>query len=164
MLESRRTHRNLDSWRLGETFTFLAVNEDQEMALIQYFRHKAHLHYSAPTGHGKSLVYQAIPLVADHLIDLAAGTCNVLVICPLLSLMHDQVASLRSKGIASAAIFQGQEESVLKDIEDNIFSVVYASPKSLLSSKRMRELLTCSTFAEYCVGIAIDEAHCITQW
>eukprot|EP00794_Sanderia_malayensis_P013232 gene13232-14590_t len=106
------------------------------MALRKYFKDGVDLYYSAPTGHGKSLVFQAIRVIADVLAHFPPLTSNVL------------------------------EESVLKDIEDGaVYSVIYASPESLLSdSSRWRKILSSSGLPNFCVGVAIDEAHCIHQW
>ena len=79
--------------------TLLGVDElmpDQKLALSKYFKDRKNLYYSAPTGHGKSLVFQAIPLLMDHMADLAFGSSTLIVICPLTSLMMDQVNSLKS--------------------------------------------------------------------
>eukprot|EP00794_Sanderia_malayensis_P005808 gene5808-6506_t len=65
--------------------------EDQVKSLRQFF-HGKHLYFSAPTGYGKSLIFQAIPLIADHLLDKCQFTSSVLIISPLQSLMIDQVA------------------------------------------------------------------------
>eukprot|EP00794_Sanderia_malayensis_P020986 gene20986-23039_t len=141
------------------------IKPDQEKALRSYFKAKKNVYYSAPTGHGKSLVFQAMPLVADMLAENVIGTSNILVITPLLSLMHDQVDFLNSKtGLSAAAIYQGQTEEVLEDIADGVYSIVYASPESMLSSQRWRKIIAGSRFADCCVGIVFDEAHCICQW
>lgn len=146
-------------------FQIERFHDDQEKALMNYFKNRSNLFYSAPTGHGKSLVFQAIPLIADVLSDNNIGASNILVISPLTSLMHDQVEFLNKKtGVSGAAIFENQDEQILQDIEDGIYSVVYASPESMLSGARWRKMLSASTFSEYCVGVVFDEAHCIRQW
>lgn len=146
-------------------FNIDELKGDQERALYNFFRFKKHIYYSAPTGHGKSLIFQSIPLIADVLADNLIGTSNILVISPLLSLMHDQIKYVNTQtGLSAAGIFKGQDQSVLADIENGMYSIVYASPESVLSSSRWRHILSGSRFADCCIGIAIDEAHCIKQW
>ena len=70
------------------------VLDDQKIALTKFFKGK--VNFSAPTGYGKSLVFQAIPIIADHLLEQAICTSSILVISPLQSLMFDQVAYLNS--------------------------------------------------------------------
>eukprot|EP00112_Aurelia_sp_Birch-Aquarium-sp1_P023416 Seg6977.1 transcript_id=Seg6977.1/GoldUCD/mRNA.D3Y31 product="ATP-dependent DNA helicase RecQ" protein_id=Seg6977.1/GoldUCD/D3Y31 len=146
-------------------FNIDELKGDQERALYNFFRFKKHIYYSAPTGHGKSLIFQSIPLIADVLADNLIGTSNILVISPLLSLMHDQIKYVNTQtGLSAAGIFKGQDQSVLADIENGMYSIIYASPESVLSSSRWRHILSGSRFADCCIGIAIDEAHCIKQW
>eukprot|EP00794_Sanderia_malayensis_P010364 gene10364-11444_t len=98
--------------------------------------------FITPTGHGNSLVFQAMPLVADMLAENVIGNSNILVITPLLSLMHDQVDFVNSKrGLSAAAFYQGQTEEFLEDIADSVYSIVYASPESMLSSQRWRKII-----------------------
>ncbi len=95
---------------------------DQEEALRNFFQGKD-LFFSAHTGYGKSLIFQAIPIIADVLEDQLIGTSTVLVISPLLSLMKDQVRNINENfGISAGAIFDGQDEEVLKAIEEGVYS------------------------------------------
>ncbi|HRE39678.1 MAG TPA: ATP-dependent DNA helicase RecQ, partial [Chitinophagaceae bacterium] len=107
-----------------------------------------------PTGGGKSLCYQVPALVKP-------GLC--LVISPLIALMKDQVENLRKKGITAYAIFSGMSR---KEVI-NIFNVATESNCKFLyvSPERLETAL----FKEYLPGldinlIAVDEAHCISQW
>jgi superfamily II DNA helicase RecQ len=80
--------------------------------------------------------------------------------------MLDQVAYLKSIGFSAAAVFEGQDDQVLKDInnEDGIYSHIYVSPESMLSVQRWRRMLQSPHFKNHCVVVAVDEAHCISQW
>ncbi len=107
-----------------------------------------------PTGGGKSLCYQ-VPAMATE------GTC--LVISPLIALMKDQVENLRKKGITAYSIFSGMTRkevmNVLKVVTESNCKFLYVSP----------ERLETNLFKEYLPGmgislIAVDEAHCISQW
>ena len=107
-----------------------------------------------PTGGGKSLCYQ-VPSMAME------GTC--LVISPLIALMKDQVENLRKKNITAFAIYSGMTRkeviNTLKIVTESNCKFLYVSP----------ERLETSLFKEYLPGmfinlIAVDEAHCISQW
>lgn len=107
-----------------------------------------------PTGGGKSICYQVPALMQP-------GLC--LVISPLIALMRDQVENLRKRGITAYAIHTGMSRADLINIltvagESNC-KLLYVSPERLGSA----------LFQEYLPGlniqlVAIDEAHCISQW
>ena len=120
--------------------------------------------FCASTAYGKSIVFQSIPLFADLLLDQVIGTSTVVVVCPLTALMLDQVNKMNELGINAAAVFQGQDEAFLDDIENGIYSLVFTSPESMLDTKRWDKMLKSQSFVENYVGIAVDEAHCISQW
>ena len=86
--------------------------EEQLRALQGFFQGKD-LFFSAPTGYGKSLVFHAIPIVADFLMDKLIGTSCIVVVSPLQSLMLDQVSKLKEIGINAAAIYADQSEEIL---------------------------------------------------
>jgi ATP-dependent DNA helicase RecQ len=107
-----------------------------------------------PTGGGKSLCYQVPALAKD-------GLC--LVISPLIALMKDQVENLRRKNITAYAIYSGMSRAevinTLKVATNSNCKFLYVSP----------ERLETNLFKEYLPGmninlIAVDEAHCISQW
>ena len=138
--------------------------EEQLRALQGFFQGKD-LFFSAPTGYGKSLVFHAIPIVADFLMDKLIGTSCIVVVSPLQSLMLDQVSKLKEIGINAAAIYADQSEEILQEIEEGyIYSIVFISPESMLGTSRWRKFLQSETFSTLCVGIVFDEAHCIAQW
>lgn len=107
-----------------------------------------------PTGGGKSICFQ-VPALAKP------GLC--LVVSPLIALMRDQEEQLRSKGIRAASIVSGMNRSeVMRTIENCIhgdYKFLYVSPERL-SSERFREALIHMPVSL----IAVDEAHCISQW
>jgi len=107
-----------------------------------------------PTGGGKSVTFQVYSLSRE-------GMC--LVITPLIALMNDQVDNLRVKGIKALAIYSGMTG---REIEIACNNAVYGDYKFLYVSP---ERLQSPDFLEYLVRfklnlIAVDEAHCISQW
>lgn len=106
-----------------------------------------------PTGGGKSICFQLPALLREG--------CTI-VVSPLLALMKDQVDALRSNGIPAAAVNSMQSETANREVIERVFSgqikLLYISPERLLSevekwSKTLMPGL-----------IAVDEAHCISQW
>ncbi len=107
-----------------------------------------------PTGGGKSICYQ-IPALAKP------GLC--IVISPLIALMKDQVEQLTRRGIPAAAIYSGMHISEIDRILDNC---IYGKLKLLyLSPERLQSNLAIERIKQMTINlIAIDEAHCISQW
>ena len=106
-----------------------------------------------PTGGGKSLCYQ-IPALALQ------GTA--VIVSPLISLMKDQVETLRANGIEAGALNSNnnveQDTIVRRKCVSGILKMLYISPEKLLSE--IPYLMKCIKISL----IAIDEAHCISQW
>ena len=144
-------------------FQLDALYDDQVHAIRSFLKGN-NVFFCAATGYGKSIIFQCMPLLVDILSDQVVGTSTMIVVSPLVSLMLDQVSKMRQYGINAVAIFQDQDEDVLNDILDGVYSLVYTSPESMLGTKKWEKLWKCQTFMDSCVGIAIDEAHCISQW
>lgn len=107
-----------------------------------------------PTGGGKSICFQIPALMAE-------GVC--LVITPLIALMEDQVGQLKKRGIAAIAIHSGMSRSEIDVALDNCS---YGKIKFLyLSPERIQTEMFQARIQKIQVNlIAIDEAHCISQW
>jgi ATP-dependent DNA helicase RecQ len=107
-----------------------------------------------PTGGGKSLCFQIPALVNE-------GIC--LVVSPLIALMKDQVDALKSKGILAAAIYSGMS---YREIDRTLDNCIYGNYKFLyVSPERLKADLFIERFRQMNVNlIAVDEAHCISQW
>lgn len=107
-----------------------------------------------PTGGGKSLCYQIPALINE-------GLC--LVVTPLIALMRDQVENLQSKDIRAMAIHSGMSFTEVKKNLENVingkYKLLYVSPERL-TSQVFREFLPDLPIQL----IAVDEAHCISQW
>jgi ATP-dependent DNA helicase RecQ len=107
-----------------------------------------------PTGGGKSICYQ-IPALAQE------GLC--VVISPLIALMKDQVGQLRKRNIKATAIFSGMSKTEIDIILDNC---IYGNYKFLyLSPERLGTEIVQARLQKMNINLlAIDEAHCISQW
>ncbi len=107
-----------------------------------------------PTGGGKSICFQVPALQME-------GVC--IVITPLIALMKDQVEQLKRRGIKAAAIYSGMHRTEIDYTLDNFvygdYKFLYVSPERLLTEimqERTKRMKVCL--------LAIDEAHCISQW
>ncbi|MEP1490006.1 MAG: ATP-dependent DNA helicase RecQ [Algibacter sp.] len=107
-----------------------------------------------PTGGGKSICFQ-IPALAKR------GIC--IVISPLIALMKDQVQALQSKGIKAMALTSGISYQELDTLLDNC---IYGNYKFLyISPERLQQEIVQARIEQMDVNlIAVDEAHCISQW
>lgn len=107
-----------------------------------------------PTGGGKSLCFQIPALMKE-------GIC--IVVSPLIALMKDQVENLKGKGINAVAIYAGMGKREIDILLDNC---IYGKIKFLyLSPERLLSPIVRERIAYMNVNlIAIDEAHCISQW
>lgn len=107
-----------------------------------------------PTGGGKSICYQVPALILDGF---------TIVISPLISLMKDQVDNIKNMGIKSAYInstlSENEIKSILNDVIKNEVKILYVAPERLESTEFLN-LITRVKISQ----IAVDEAHCISQW
>ncbi len=107
-----------------------------------------------PTGGGKSLTYQIPSIVRPGM---------GIVISPLIALMQDQVNTLKQNGVSAATIHSGQSTHENRDVfdrlRDNALDLLYISPERALNTEFLQTLANCPLAL-----IAIDEAHCVSQW
>src|SRR5580700_11318935 len=107
-----------------------------------------------PTGSGKSLCYQLPALIRDGL---------TIVVSPLIALMRNQVAQLRGYGVAAAALNSANDPAENRKILDQVargeLRLVYVAPERLLKSDTLEFLKRAKVAL-----LAVDEAHCISQW
>ena len=107
-----------------------------------------------PTGGGKSLCYQIPALIHDGV---------TLVVSPLISLMKDQVFALKNMGVPAAYVnssLSGEQiRVVLNNIRQEKYKIIYVAPERLMTDSFM------SAIENLKIAIlAVDEAHCISQW
>jgi len=107
-----------------------------------------------PTGGGKSLCYQ-IPAVL--------GEGMTLVVSPLIALMQDQVVALEQVGIDAAylnsTLTAAEQQQVFERLRNGRLRLLYIAPERLMQTRTIELLRACNITL-----IAIDEAHCVSQW
>ncbi len=107
-----------------------------------------------PTGGGKSLCFQLPALVRDGV---------TVVISPLIALMRDQVRGLKEAGVVAGALTSGNTEEetdeVWRNLENGTLKLLYMAPERLASNGAQRMLRQAGVSM-----IAVDEAHCVSQW
>ncbi len=141
-MDALRTHFGHDAFRDGQEDVIHALL-DGESALALF-----------PTGAGKSLCYQ-LPAV------LLEGTA--LIISPLIALMKDQVDALRARGIAAARLDSSltaeETQRVYADLREGKLKLLYVAPERLSGETFLERLRRVKISL-----LAIDEAHCISEW
>ena len=142
LLKTLKSFWGYDAFRESQEDIILSILEQNDtLALL-------------PTGGGKSLCYQLPALVLE-------GTC--LVISPLLALMKDQVSHLKDLGIEaeylSSELDEAEQEEIYEKAISGEIKLLYVSPERLHNSLFMRKMLDVSFSF-----IAVDEAHCISEW
>ena len=115
-----------------------------------------------PTGGGKSLCYQ-VPAIARH----RGGQGVTLVVSPLIALMHDQVGALAEAGVAAAFLNSTLDGDEARRVERDLLSgklvLLYAAPERILTARFLAMLDSLHARGLLSL-IAIDEAHCVSQW
>ncbi len=137
-----KAHWGYESFRPGQADAITSVMKGRDVFVL------------FPTGGGKSLCYQ-IPAVSSE------GVC--LVISPLIALMQDQVAQMRSREIKADFIHAGMSYFEIDRVLDN---AIYGDTKLLyMAPERLKHPLSLERIRQMNLSlIAIDEAHCISQW
>ena len=146
---------------VSKTFRISALNAPQKNGITKIVEEGRDVFINLPTGFGKSLIYQALPLVFD-LTSKQPGQI-VVVVSPLISLMDDQVSYLRELGLKACNI-TSLEDGERTRVVNGEYSLVYGSPEAWLKNEHWRLMLTNSVYSKKLCAIAVDEAHVVRQW
>ena len=138
---------------LQETFGFESFRPGQEAAIDALLAGQ-HALIVMPTGSGKSMCFQVPALVKEGF---------AVVVSPLIALMQDQVSALKLAGIAADSINSGNSwqdnDDAWQRVTHGETKLLYLSPERLMSEPMLDDLQALPVSL-----IAIDEAHCISQW
>ena len=142
-LEQVRHRFGFKEWRPGQMETMLRFMRGSDVLAV------------LPTGSGKSITYQ-IPAL------LSPGV--TLVISPLTALMNDQTEHLRSRRITQVAaihsgVSQSEQAEILRGAGSGLYRLLYVSPERLWSPLFLHQAQQIDW-----ARVAVDEAHCISQW
>ncbi|MFK7940375.1 MAG: DNA helicase RecQ [Roseovarius sp.] len=131
-----------DAFRPGQEDIVTAVTQGQNVLAIM------------PTGGGKSLCFQLPALMRDGV---------TVVISPLIALMRDQVRALRAAGVEAGALTSGntdeETDAVWQALDEGRLKLLYIAPERLAAGSAMGMLRRIGVSL-----IAVDEAHCVSQW
>jgi ATP-dependent DNA helicase RecQ len=137
-----RTTFGFEAFRPGQSEIVAAILDRRDVLAVM------------PTGSGKSLCYQLPALIRDGL---------TIVVSPLIALMRNQVAQLHGYGIAAAALNSANDpagnRAVLDGITGGALRLLYVAPERLVRKDTLDLLKRANVTL-----LAVDEAHCISQW
>lgn len=151
----------------------------QSVALKSFLRGHD-LFVSLPTGFGKSVIFQVAPLCVDFLrgqvdADEQEGVtlddvsnkptrhAVAVIVMPLKALITDQLSRAKELHIDAADVSGGITDDIRKGICSAKYSLLFASPESLLGDAG-HELFNISAIKEQLCGLFIDESHCVSKW
>ena len=144
--EALKHYFGYDSFRAGQKEIIEAALQKKDLLTIM------------PTGGGKSLCFQLPALLRKGI---------TIVVCPLIALMKDQVDALRDNGIDAVCLHSNLEYETRRAYQiailENRVKLLYVSPERLLK-ERFGEFLDLVNTRVGIAAIAVDEAHCVSQW
>ena len=146
---------------LHEVFGYNQFRGQQE-AIVDHVSGGGDALVLMPTGGGKSLCYQ-IPAIARH----TRGAGVAIVVSPLIALMHDQVGALEEAGVHAAFLnstLTSQEAAhVERELMSGRLTLLYAAPERVTTPRFLAQLESLHERGLFSL-VAIDEAHCVSQW
>jgi len=146
---------------LQQVFGYVAFR-GQQAAIVEHASAGGDALVLMPTGGGKSLCYQ-VPAIARH----RAGRGVTLVVSPLIALMQDQVGALDEAGVPAAFLNSTLDGDEARRIERSLLAgelvLLYAAPERILTARFLAMLDSLHERGLLSL-VAIDEAHCVSQW
>ena len=148
----------------------LKLKSQQKQAIVAVYEGKD-VFVFLPTGFGKSVCFHVLPFLFDHKLGLSDGSEKrcVIVVSPLVSLMVDQVRSLKSKGVHAVVISSSSRENTMdrefRATETSLSSasLIFSSPEALTHTK-WREALENPILSHRVCTVVVDKAHCVSKW
>lgn len=122
-----------------------------------------------PTGYGKSICFECLPFLFDYKLRLNTlprkEWTSILVVSPLISLMVNQVKSLKQRGVSAAIL--SENPGVDKDMQalsvlPGQYSLLYTAPEAVIDNDKWRQCML--DLGGKIVCIVVDEAHCVSRW
>lgn len=157
-LEAEEIHKSL-SYIVQTIFRYENGTKEFQNKVLQLVFNKKDVLGIFPTGSGKSFCFWLPALLKPGL---------TLVICPLKSLMKDQIMTLAAMGIASAAFINSdinklQQQKILHDAKMGNIKILYVAPERIRISDFVKMFVEVQEFVRVNY-VVIDEAHCISEW
>jgi superfamily II DNA helicase RecQ len=152
------------------------LNKPQQIQCFDYICNGYDVIAVLPTGFGKSVLFQLLP----DILPTKTTISIVIVLCPLSSIIEDQLHSLKIMSINAGVLpsryeiencetlFNNKEDMaadihLLDDIVNGLTSIVFAHPEDLLSDVG-RKLMKSDVYQKNVVACVIDEGHCVEMW
>ena len=144
---------------------FPAINElkPEQILVVENIVRGKDVFAALPTGFGKSLTFQILPPVMKSL-ERSSVSPLVIVVCPLNSIIKDQVNYLRSLGLKAA--FVGESAEIDNKIIEGTAEIdlLYGSPESFVGDDKFRGMFSNDFFRKNVVAVVCDEVHTVVQW
>ena len=134
----------------------------QEEALFKFIQ-RNDVFSVLPTGCGKSLIFQLVPIVCSYLHDQGfkyPKNATLVVVCPLSALIESHIQELADHGIAACSL----GDAGLLDDDIPKHSIVFTSPELIVREEKWRKLLQSKEVQENLFGLVTDEAHVVPKW
>ena len=140
------------------------VLKAEQATCIKYIYEGKDVFLWLPTGFGKSLCYEVLPFVFDD--KLGKDNSVAIIVSPLISLMVDQVQSLRRRSIRAAIMSSGSKvdkEFLATDDDIRDGRLLFCAPEAI-DVPKWRDAIGKPEFSSRVVAIVVDEAHCVSKW
>ena len=136
----------------------------EQKACIKYVFDGKDVFVWLPTGFGKSVCYEVLPFLFDK--KLGRDNSLVVVVSPLVSLMVDQVRTLRSRSVKASVLSSAssmEKEFIATDADLASNSHLFCAPEALVSA-RWRQAIEKPEVSSRVVAVIVDEADCVSKW
>ena len=129
----------------------------EQRSALKAFIDKRDVFCVLPTGFGKSLIYQLVPLVLE---EMGLGEKMLIIISPLLALMEDQIKEAARFGLTAMQLGVHDDS----DISNGQCSLVFGTPEAWILKEKYRDMLNSDIYKQRLFGIVVDEVHMTYKW